>query len=845
MTPENAFNEPGLEQAMAEIREDAVDAAVVEAAAARVWARLLPVIHSDRAAGSLPQSAAPEAHCRPAKGEAAHDGAVEHIRSCHDFQSLIPEYRAGHLADARAVLLKDHLHECVACRRVYEGRVVELPAPRTPRPVRHTVRWAAAAVVVAAAGLSVWVLQDQWGQRTGRAIVQTVNGTLYEVTSAGIVPLVQGQNLPDGVEIRTAKDSAAVLQLRDGSVLELKERSGFSTSQTASDLTVRLDAGSLIIQAARRKSGHLYVDTADYRVAVTGTIFGVSAGVKGSRVSVVQGEVHVTRNNTETVLHPGEQAVSSPGLEPESVREDISWSRNRDRYYSLLAAIRAGIEKLQLPDLRYSSRILGRLPASTVFYAAIPNLAQYLGNAESVFRQKMSENPELRGLAADTSRLSVVIDKLRAASEYLGDEIVMAVPADSNGNPQPPVFLAEVKRDGFPEFLKKQGLPMAVETRNGLTVFGPLQSVRQFAPALDSAAGSFQGTPFYARIADAYHEGAGLLLCADLSRIAGGPAATPALAGARYFIAEQKEVDHKMEARASLAFDSARTGAAAWLADPAPMGSLDYVSPDATLVASFVARDPAGIVDALTGVVNRKPAELGATGTALQNDLAATLGGAFTFAVDGPLMPVPSWKLVAEVYDPAKVQAALLKGVDALNQDAATNGGTTWRTSQETVDGRVYYTIAGSGGPLMEAHYTFADGYFIAGPTRALVARALQVKASGASVTHSAKFMSMVPRDHYANFSAVFYENLGTTLAPIASLMGAFSNGGAQQQKALQGLGNIKPTLIAAYGEPASLTIASGDNVLGAGLTNLMTGNLAGLVGNVLPTAQFAGARRR
>ncbi|HWC98803.1 MAG TPA: FecR domain-containing protein [Candidatus Sulfopaludibacter sp.] len=821
MTPEKNFNDPELEQAMSEIRDEAVDPAVVEAAAARVWARL---------------------------AQAAEAGPVEHIRNCHDFQALIPDYRAGRLTDARSLLLKDHLHECVACRRVYEGRVTEMAAPRKPRQVNYTVRWATAAAVVAAAGLSVWVLRDQFGTPSGRAIVQTVNGSLFELTSAGIVPLAQGQELPDGVEIRTAKDSAAVLQLRDGSLLELKERSGFTTSQTASDLTVRLDAGSIIIQAAKRKTGHLYVDTADYRVAVTGTIFGVSSGVKGSRVSVVQGEVHVTQNSQDKILHPGDQTVSSPDLSPESVKEDISWSRDRDRYYSLLqqlAAVRSGIDQIELPDLRYSSKILGKLPASTVLYVAIPNLAQYLGNAESVFRQKLVENPELRGVAGDASQLSLVIDKLRAAGEYLGDEIVMTAQVGADGKPQPPVFVAEVKRDGFEAFLKKQGLPVSLQTVGGLTAFGPEpRTVQQVAAGLQAGTGGFQGTPFYARIAEAYKRGAGLLLAADISAISGGQTG-PMLEGARYLIAEQKEVDHKMEARASLAFDKSRAGMAAFLAAPAPMGSLDYVSPDATLVASFVVNNPGAIVDALGGVVNRKTSELGNNGTALQAELAASLGGEFTFAIDGPLMPVPSWKLVAEVYDPAKVQAALQKGVDALNQASGKTGAEAWHTSQETVDGRVYYAITGNGGPLMEAHYTFADGYFIGGPSRALVARAMQVKTSGASVTHAAKFVSMLPRDHYANFSAVFYENLGTTLAPIAGLMGAFSNGNPQQQKMLEGLGNVKPTLIAAYGDPTALTIASGDNVLGAGLTNLMTGNLAGLVGNVLPLGQFAGTHRR
>ena len=60
---------------------------------------------------------------------------------------------------------------------------------------------------------------EQYGGRSGRAVVQAVNGTLYEVAADGnLRPLAVGQDLPDGVEVRTAKDSDAMLQLRDGSV---------------------------------------------------------------------------------------------------------------------------------------------------------------------------------------------------------------------------------------------------------------------------------------------------------------------------------------------------------------------------------------------------------------------------------------------------------------------------------------------------------------------------------------------------------------------------------------------------------------------------------------------------
>ena len=87
---------------------------------------------------------------------------------------------------------------------------------------------------------------------------------------------------------------------------------------------------------------------------------------------------------------------------------------------------------------------------------------------------------------------------------------------------------------------------------------------------------------------------------------------------------------------------------------------------------------------------------------------------------------MPSWKLVTEVYDPAKVQAALQKFAEAYSRETVKAGNQPLRIAQEVVEGRTYYMIAGGdGSPLTEAHYTFADGYMIAGPTRALVAARL------------------------------------------------------------------------------------------------------------------------
>ena len=786
MTPENTRMDPALERAVSEICEDVLPDEVVEAAAARVWARL------------------------------AHP--AEHIRTCADFQALIPDFRARRLPEARALLLEDHLHECVACRHVIEGKVVPIPvnipertqsAPRAAHS--FAPRWAIAAGILATGGLVAWFTIVQFGGHSGRAIVQSVNGTLYEVSADGIRVMSAGEMLRDGVEIRTARDSSAMLALRDGSLVEMRERSDFATSQSAADVTVHLGRGSIIVQAAKRRSGHLYVSTADCRVAVTGTVFGVTAGVKGSRVSVVQGEVHVTQDNHEQVLHEGDQVSTSASLEPANLKDDFAWSHNPSLLRQL-AALREDLSRLRMPHVRYSSRLLGLLPASTIFYASIPNLAQYLGEARNVFRQRAQESPELQAwLSGRGAAILPVLDKLKAANEYLGDEIAIFGVPNTSG----PVFLAEVKHEGFPEFLKKFGLPVALQMRGNLALFSPSHDA--LAVALDSG---FAHTPFYARIDEAYKEGAGLLLCADLEKMSPHPIPQ----GVRYLIAEQREIAQHMETRAAIGFEGPRTGIASWLGPPAPMGALDYVSPEATFVMAFAMTNPAVILDQ---AVDQAPEFLPKhEGSDVHTQIAASLGGEFALAVDGQPFPVPSWKLVAEVYDRARFEAAIQKAVATYNL----------RFGQETVDGRTFYMIGLSDpNPLTEAHYTFASGYLIAAPTRALVSRALQVKTNGAGIARTPGFLALLPRDHYTNASALIYQNIGTSLAPFAGLLGP---------KAAENMSNLKPFLIAAYGEPDRIALASTGDMLGMSLNNLLSGSVFNMANNAMPWGHVTGTSR-
>ena len=80
------------------------------------------------------------------------------------------------------------------------------------------------------------------------------------------------------------------------------------------------------------------------------------------------------------------------------------------------------------------------------------------------------------------------------------------------------------------------------------------------------------------------------------------------------------------------------------------------------------------------------------------------------------------------------------------------------------------------------------------------------------------------------------------TLAPITGLLGSFvPAGNAAQSRMLQNLGNMKPTLIAAYGEQDRIIVATSGDLLGMSLTNLVSGNLLGIPGSAIPFNQFQG----
>jgi len=260
------------------------------------------------------------------------------------------------------------------------------------------------------------------------------------------------------------------------------------------------------------------------------------------------------------------------------------------------------------------------------------------------------------------------------------------------------------------------------------------------------------------------------------------------------------------------------------------MGSLDFVSPEASLAASFVIKDPKTVVDEIFEFARSTDPNFedhlrqleSSLGVSIRDDISEPLGGEVTFALDGPVLPTPSWKVIVEVYDRGSLQATISKLIESGNRQAPPADG-QFELSERQLGSVTYFTLRNSKRPGFEIDYAFVDSYWILGPSQSLVARAIQNRQAGYVLTRSQAFQEQLPTDGYTNFSALFYHNIGPTLAPLAEQLKATGALTPDEQRDLNALGAYStPGLIYAYGEPDRIIVASSSGFMGLKLDSLL-----------------------
>jgi hypothetical protein len=367
-----------------------------------------------------------------------------------------------------------------------------------------------------------------------------------------------------------------------------------------------------------------------------------------------------------------------------------------------------------------------------------------------------------------------------------------------------------------------------------LVVGGDAVSVQQMSAQLDAGATEFAATDFGQRILNVYSQGTETVVAADLGQILNAAHAqqqeskllqNSGFNDIKYLIATRGETTNHGDNRMAIEFSGQRRGIASWLAAPAPMGSLDYVSANAGAAVSFVAKQPALMFDDLFSTIGagdpnfakglaEANAELGLN---IREDLASALGGEVTIALDGPVLPTPSWKAVVEVNQSGALQLAIEKMVQAANREAQKSNQPGVTLNQTQVGGRTFYTITPQNAALTteyEYDYTFADGYLILAPSRALLIAAIETHDNGTSLARSASFRALLPNDNQANFSAMLYQNLNPILKPLASQLSS-----GQLAMLTQLAADSKPSVMCAYGESDRIVVASSGKLLDLNLT--------------------------
>jgi type IV pilus assembly protein PilA len=548
-------------------------------------------------------------------------------------------------------------------------------------------------------------------------------------------------------------------------------------------------------------------------------------------------------------------AASACGAQvaPVGQAPEVAWTQELNKYPGLLDEVGRLVVKLQsnvqFPPPRAESHLLPLLPESTMFYAAFPNYGNAAQQALTIFRQQMQENQALRdwwqhGKVAEIGpKVEDSLEKFSQLSQYLGEEVVVS------GTAEGVVFVAEVRKPGLKIFLQQAVSELDGKSKPSVRLFDQqelataedanrrpvrpdwdpslaplpvilvrpdymvaaldLATVRRFNARLDRHGREFVSTPFAKRLVQGYEGGVTTFAAADLQKILSlSPGAQSDLqqsgfADMKYLVWDHTNVAGQEVSQAELSFVAPRHGAAAWLAKPTPMASLDFVSPKAMLAWTVVLTNPAQVFDDVRQLASvSNPNEFATLTQAEQalkfhvkEELLSHLAGEITLELDDVTPPRPAWKAILKATDPERLQQSLSRLLAATHLS----------DDQLVIDGVSYHSVKiPSPQKPFEICYAFVDGYLVVGSNREGVTEGIRLHRSGESLGKSQKLLAALPPGRSPAASALLYQD------PVALAALNLRQFAPQMAGTLsQSVGKGTPSVICFYGEDTAIREAS------------------------------------
>lgn len=766
------MSEDRLEQALREMRAETVDGGEIETARARVWATVAN-------AGS---------------------------GVCAEFRKEFPAY-LGHrgagapgskneLGASRRVLMEDHLSRCPSCRtRIAEMKgertVTAMPAfanarARQARWVRRGALAAVAALLLALVYVGRESIDAIIAPGGPRATVVSAQGALYRVAAG---TLEAGGAIGDRESVRTGPGARAVLQLADGSTVDVNERTELFVAAGWSGQSVHLQRGDIIVKAAKQRRGRLRVVTRDSIASVKGTIFAVSAGVGGSVVSVIEGSVAVDQPGKVMVLNPGDQAASIPSL-ASSITQAVAWSPDAASYLEVLTSV-AKIERelAKFPvELRTNATLLQYLPAGLGVYGAVPNPGITISRALALAEDQSPQNATFAAWwnSETGQELRQIADRIQSVSPMLGEEIVFGV-SIAGANERVPMLMARLQPGKRAELASTlQQLFAEAGEAPSYSMSDDVIVVSDSAAHLSWAVahlGHGSASQFAAAINERYKRGVGWIIGMDASSlisIAADEDAPPVelaeMMGMTHVFLEQRAPAGAEENEATFTFQGPRTGMASWLADAGSSGAAEYLPADALLAGSVSTREPWQLFGEIAAQITKAEPDF-ATGLAtleeklgagFVQDLTSAIGTEAAVAVTGLSTSGPTWILTLVANNPWIIDSSLLKLVETFNAELGSDEQDKRIVlQQESVGGRHWNTLKPGGLPL-GITWTYDAGYMVAASDRAVAERAIATRIAGAQLIWAPDFLAQLPSSAGLHPSAFAW--LNTKSAAFAML---------------------------------------------------------------------------
>ena len=826
----------------------------------------------------------PEAHLEQAKNRALNKliqkpsetalsaADVKSISGCGDFQRLIPAFMKKELSEAKMMLVGDHTRSCVPCRKFLQasGRpdnAVDKPiAKKKAMNGQLSMIWrlAAAVLVVSLLGLGYKSMNiSKWFQP--EADIQIVDGSFYTLSNNQLVLQSEQEVLSYGEVIRTPRDHNSMVELPDGSRIEFSRRSVFSIDQSDDGTTINMTAGKALVEAADQRDKNLFVNMPDCLVTVKGTVFSVNSGPKGSRVSVLEGEVHVKNGKTTSILLPGNQFNSDRALKPVPLKREIAWTTTPSRLDPFMDLIKEAAQKFEASiadqGTRYASSLLPLMPENTRIYGAFPNIGESTLEILGTIQQQLALYPNLQDVIPQETldnyqdEFATAVLVLSQLSTYFGNEFAFGVPGTDTKPLTLPLFLSERSgKEGLEEFVRTELSRLEEDVNSHITfVDDPanaqvapdqlyiwihseyiaaspeLSQLQDLQTIIDSGQNpAFTSSSFFQTLDEIYQTGVSVVFGADLSELIPEEATKKSFQNTGInqiddFILIKREAIIDSSFEASLTFKESRQGFASWLAEPSPLESLTFLSQDVSAFISISLIDPEFMLNDLVQTMksndqwNDIVEKDEDNAMDLVHDLTVALGGEVTVALDGPILPAPHWKVIAEVYDAELLQETIDGFVDLSNQ----NNDLELVKTESEFNGQTVFEIK-SQKYGWNFYYTFIDGYVLAVPNLSLLEQTQKNKSYNLSLATSDKFISLLPADSYSEFSGLAYQNLSGLLDTASKFLPETTDEDMKKVHELQAA--MAPKLVYCYAENDRISVSStgGDSLLNMLLLRLI-----------------------